>query len=115
MSQIFKSGAFIQQCFAVHPLSLSFKMLSLPDKVGVLCTNCNMRHRLTVRLFKSQLGEEPLEEVGATDKLAQCTAAHPEDLRISEVSVERDSIQFRCRKCKRAYHVDVSLFESHQP
>ena len=112
---IFKSGAFIQQCFAVHPLSLSFKMITLPDKVGILCANCNMRHRLTVKLFQAQKHDEPLTEIGAAQQLERCTATHAEDLRVSGVQVEKDFIQLRCRVCKRTFHIDVSLFETYLP
>ena len=38
----FKSGAFAQQCFSAHPLSLSFKALMPPDRVVVECINCHM-------------------------------------------------------------------------
>ncbi len=112
---IFNTGAFLQQCFAVHPLSLSFKMITLPDKVGILCSNCNMRHRLTVTNFHSHLQNETLPEGGAAPFLKQCAETHSEDLRVSGVNVERDSVQLRCRECQRTYHINVSLFETYQP
>jgi hypothetical protein len=49
MGQVFKSGAFIQQCFAVHPLCLNLKSLHLPSGLVLRCTSCNMLHRLTLR------------------------------------------------------------------
>ena len=112
---IFNSGAFLQQCFAVHPLSLSFKMVTLPDKVGILCANCNMRHRLTVNGFHTHLADGPLTELGAAPHLKNCAEAHPEDLRVSGVNVEKDSVQLRCRECQRNYHIQVSIFETYQP
>ena len=112
---IFNSGAFLQQCFAVHPLSLSFKMVTLPDKVGILCANCNMRHRLTVKVCHSHRHDEPLTESEAAPNLKQCAEAHSEDLRVSGVNVQSDSVQFRCRECQRTYDVNVSLFETYQP
>ena len=112
---IFNSPAFVQQCFAVHPLSLSVKMISLPDKVGIVCGNCNMRHRLTVSLFQSQIGEEPLVEAGAAHGLQQCMGEHPVDLRVSRVSAETESVQLRCRVCRRSYQMNISLFETYQP
>ena len=111
---IFKSPAFIQQCFAVHPLSLSVKMVDLPEKVGILCENCNMRHRLQITTCQSQIGEEPFTDVGASHSLKQCMADHAVDLRVSQISPQSDSVQFRCKLCRRAYHMDVSLFETHQ-
>ena len=112
---IFKSGAFIQQCFAVHPLSLSFKMITLPDKVGILCANCNMRHRLTVDGFQAQVHDQPLIEHAAAQQLESCTKAHADDLRVSGVNVEQDIVQLRCRECKRTYQMNVSLFETYLP
>ncbi len=111
---VFKSPAFIQQCFAVHPLSLSVKMVELPEKVGIFCENCNMRHRLQVSSCLSQIGEEPLTEVGAAHSLQQCMADHAVDLRVSLVSAKSDSVEFRCRLCRRTYQMDISLFETHQ-
>ena len=111
---IFKSPAFIQQCFAVHPLSLSVKKVALPEMVGILCTNCNMRHRLQISLCQSQNGDEPLTDVGAAQSLEHCMADHAVDLRVSQVSSESDFVQFRCGLCRRAYHMNVSLFETHQ-
>ena len=112
---IFKSGAFIQQCFAVHPLSLSFKMITLPDKVGILCANCNMRHRLTVRVFQAQVHDEPFIETEAPQQLESCTKAHADDLRVSGVNVEHNAVQLRCRVCKRTYQMNISLFETYLP
>ncbi len=111
---VFQSPAFIQQCFAVHPLSLSVKLVSLPEKIGILCTNCNMRHRLQVARCQSQIGEEPYTEIGAADSLGQCMADHAVDLRVSQVSAHTDLVELRCRLCRRAYQMDVSLFETHQ-
>ncbi|MDX1410548.1 MAG: hypothetical protein R3351_00175 [Nitrospirales bacterium] len=112
---IFNTGAFLQQCFAVHPLSLSFKMVTLPDKVGILCANCNMRHRLTVAMSQGSQQEEPLAEEGAVPQLKLCAKTHSEDLRVSGVNVESDSVQLRCRECNRTYQFHVSLFETYQP
>ena len=112
---VFKSGAFIQQCFAVHPLSLSFKMITLPDKVGILCANCNMRHRLTVEVFHTQVHDEPLVEQEAAQQLENCTKVHADDLRVSGVSVEHDAVELRCRACRRMYQMTISLFETYLP
>ena len=46
---VFKSGAFLQQCFSVHPLTLNLKIVTPPDLVGVFCTNCRMKHRMIIR------------------------------------------------------------------
>lgn len=116
MSPTFNSGAFIQQCFAVHPLSLNFKALTLPDKNGVvICANCNMRHRFTMRELTTRVGEESLPEQKATEYLAHCVEAHPENLRVSGVDVVQNSVQLRCGPCRKTYRIDVSVFETYQP
>ena len=110
----FKSGAFAQQCFSSHPLSLSFKALLLPDRVSVACTNCHMRHRFTLRSLTTREGEESAAAKEATGELAKCAAAHPAELRISLVDVVRDAVKFRCGECRRTYILDVSVFETYQ-
>jgi hypothetical protein len=109
-----KSGAFVQQCFASHPLSLSFKILTLPNRVAVACTNCHMRHRLTVRALTVRPAEANDPERDATDGLAQCGATHPAELRVSGVDVVNDAVKFRCGECRRTYHLDVAAFETYQ-
>lgn len=110
----FKSGAFAQQCFSAHPLSLSFKALLLPDRVSVACANCHMRHRFTLRSLTTREGEESAPARNATDDLAKCAAAHPAELRVSLVDVMRDAVKFRCGACRRTYSIDVSAFETYQ-
>jgi len=110
----FKSGAFAQQCFSAHPLSLSFKALLLPDRLTVSCTNCHMRHRFTFRSLTTREGTESAAAKDATDELAQCAAAHPAELRVSLVDVVRDAVKFRCGACRRTYTLDVSAFETYQ-
>ena len=73
-----------------------------------------MRHRLQIQVCQSQIGEEPFSEIGAAHSLEQCMADHAIDLRVSQVDAESETVQFRCRLCRRAYHLAVSLFETHQ-
>ena len=47
MAQRFQSGAFVQQCFAVHPLSL-LKRIDEQGRLVVACTSCCMMHLATV-------------------------------------------------------------------
>lgn len=110
----FKSGAFVQQCFASHPLSLSFQALALPDRVVVMCTSCDMRHRFLVRTLTTRTDEEGSREREAKDDLAQCVAAHPAALRVSTVDVVRDSVRLRCSACSRTYKLSVSAFEAYR-
>ncbi len=110
----FKSGAFAQQCFSAHPLSLNFKALLSPDRLSVACTNCHMRHRFTFRSLTTREGEESAAAREATGDLAKCAAAHPAELRVSLVDVVQDAVKLRCGECRRTYTLDVSAFETYQ-
>jgi len=110
----FKSGAFVQQCFASHPQSLSFKGLALPDRVVVMCTSCDMRHRFLVRTLTTRTDEVGNPEREAKDDLAQCVAVHPADLRVGTVDVAHDSVKLRCGACRRIYKLTVSVFETYR-
>ncbi len=47
MAEIIRSGAFLQQCWSVHPLCLTVKRVE-PDRIVVLtCSSCRMVHRVT--------------------------------------------------------------------
>jgi len=112
---VFTTGAFLQQCFSVHPLSLSLKLVTPPELIGVVCANCRMKHRLTLRrgaaleLEKSNLTSEELVSLQA------CVKSHPEDVRLALVDVVKDLVEFRCRSCRRTYLFEISLFETKQP
>ena len=110
----FKSGAFAQQCFSVHPLSLSFKALTPPDRVVVECTSCHMRHRFTVRTLTTRVAEAGGLEREATGDLGKCAAEHPGELRVSAVDVTSDAVKLRCGECRRTYSIAVSVFETYR-
>lgn len=110
----FKSGAFAQQCFSAHPLSLSFKALTPPDRVVVECTNCHMRHRFTVRALMTRAAEAGGPEREATGDLGVCAAEHPRELRVSAMDVTADSVKLRCGGCRKAYSITVSAFETYR-
>ncbi len=114
MSPIYKSGAFIQQCFSVHPLSMNVKLFTLPNIVGILCHNCQLRHRITIHTVSKFLGEDVAGEEDASTSLSDCTTQHAEELRISGLNVVQDIMQLRCTHCKKGYHLTISLIESHQ-
>ncbi len=115
MPQIHKSGAFLQQCFSVHPLSLSVKMLTLPDKMGIACVNCKFRHRLTIKNFSRIIGNLASFDEGAATSLESCISQHQEAIHVTEVNVGKDIVQFRCRHCKTGFQVDITLYETYQP
>ena len=109
----FKSGAFVQQCFAAHPLSLSFKALPAPDRLVLTCNNCHMRHRMAVKTLVSRAGEEEIRKEAAED-LSRCATAHPAELRVSAVDVVRDTVKLRCDECRKTYAIEVAVFETYQ-
>ncbi len=115
MANVFNSGAFLQQCFSVHPLSLRFKMFAMPDKIGIVCLHCKSRHRLTIGAITRVIGDSELREDGAATGLGTCATTHQEALHVTEVSVDRDIVQFRCRECKAGFQATICLFETHQP
>ncbi len=115
MANVFQSGAFLQQCFSVHPLSLNVKMLTLPHTIGIVCVQCKSRHRLTIGPITRIIGDSEMREEGAATRLASCVTNHHEALHVTEVRVEQNIVQFRCRECKAGFQATVSLFETYQP
>ena len=112
---VIRSGAFLQQCFSMHPFSLSLKLVTPPELVGVVCANCRSKHRLTLRRVAAPELERPDLEDNALVSLQSCSQAHPEDVRISLVDVVNDLVEFRCRPCRRSYLLEIRLFETNQP
>ena len=122
MAPTFNSGAFMQQCFAVHPLCLSLKRLEKQKCLVLACESCNMVHRLTVGVVTarasavSQTADNPRarEDRLPVDCLAACASAHPAALAVREMDVLQDSVGLRCAACRRLYDLTVSAFETQQ-
>jgi hypothetical protein len=120
MAPIFKSGAFIQQCFSVHPLCLSLHSFAGPDLLVFTCTSCSMTHRVTVRALRTRLpvALAPRATRGTEERgpecLTQCATAHPLALAIREMDVVQDWVGLRCAECRRLYDLDAASFETHQ-
>ena len=113
---VYQSGAFLQQCFSVHPLSLCLKLVGLPETLGVFCENCRMRHRMTVSPLSDQGNDESGSGtlVDGFEGLHACFQAHADEVRITSVDVERHAVQLRCRPCHRIFTLGIRLFETHQ-
>lgn len=120
MAPIFKSGAFIQQCFAAHRLCLSLKKYSGTEKILLACSSCNLQHRLTLRGFSGsvvgevEIGDTDKRRLGGAGDLTRCAAEHPDALGVSEMDVLQEFIRLRCAECRRVYDLQISLFETHQ-
>ncbi len=122
MGQRFQSGAFVQQCFAVHPLCLSLKRIDAEGRLFVACTSCRMVHHMVTEQVVARVAAVPLDgEVisikaipPAKELLATCLQAHPMAVTIRELDVIRDNVGLRCAECRRMFDLQVSMFESHQ-
>lgn len=122
MAQVYKSGAFIQQCFAVHPLCLNLKSLHLPGGLVIRCTSCNMLHRLTLRAVALRVSAVRAveDEAGTRDDrpasthLEECAAAHPAAIGVRAMDVVREEAGLRCGECRKMYDVEIVSVETHQ-
>ena len=118
MSVIHTSGAFLQQCFSVHPLCLSLKRLVPPQHLIVSCSSCNLSHRLTLQSLATYLPgqDQPMDqqEAAAFEHLAACVESHRTALGICMMDVVRDAAGIRCAECRRVFDLAVSKFETHQ-
>jgi len=122
MAQVYKSGAFIQQCFAVHPLCLNLKSLHLPNGIVLRCTSCNMLHRLTLRAVVLRVSAvhavedeaKAREDRPAAAHLEECAAAHPAALSVRTMDVVREEAGLRCGECRKMFDLEIVSIETHQ-
>lgn len=121
MGQVYKSGAFIQQCFAVHPLCLNLKSLHLPDSLIIRCTSCSMLHRLTLREVVLRVSAvRAIEDRAAPDDrpasahLEGCAAAHSAAIGVRAMDVVRETAGLRCGECRKMYDLGLVSIETHQ-
>ncbi|MDH4329633.1 MAG: hypothetical protein OEV77_14010 [Nitrospira sp.] len=122
MTQIVRSGAFLQQCWSVHPLCLAVKRMG-EDRILVLsCSSCKFGHYLTVGMVvpKDSAASEPaaggqISLEGAGERLlGACVTTHRAAITLREMDVFQDLVLLRCADCRRHYTVHVSAFETHQ-
>lgn len=118
MSPLYTSGAFLQQCFSVHPLCLSIKKLVAAEHLLLACSSCQLSHRLTVQSLSTHLPgqDQPVDDRGdrAFDHLKSCIEAHRTALAMNRIDVVRDAAGVRCSECRRVFDLEVSKFETHQ-
>lgn len=122
MAEIIRSGAFLQQCWSVHPLCLTVKRVE-PDRIVVLtCSSCRMVHRVTAVAITRQASavESSLspESGGAQPDglvaLKTCLGTHAPALSVREMDVFQDAVWIRCAECRAQFDMTVSQFETHQ-
>jgi len=122
MAQVFKSGAFLQQCWSVHPLCVGVKRMTDDRTVILTCTSCRSTHHLTLSsvvaktsVALSRPDSEQLPRIeGGLLQLADCLKAHAPALSLREMDVFEDQALIRCAECRRHYALSVVAFETHQ-
>lgn len=122
MAQVIRSGAFLQQCWSVHPLCVTVKRMTEENAVVLLCSSCKSAHHLsiaTITMVASSVqqvaGEITLrDEPPGEDYLKACISAHTASLTLREMDVFQDLVRLRCADCRRLYDLTVSAFETRQ-
>ena len=122
MTQIIRSGAFLQQCWSVHPLCVEVKRMGADRMLVLSCSSCKSGHYLTVGTVipKDPAASEPsmgghLSQEGAGDQLlSACIATHRAAMTLREMDVFQDALWVRCAECRAQYDLVVSQFETHQ-
>jgi hypothetical protein len=121
MAEIIRSGAFLQQCWSVHPLCLTVKRVE-PDRIVVLtCTSCRMVHRVTAEAVtrKASAVEPSPPDWGPAQRdglvaLKTCLGTHAPALSVREMDVFQDAVWLRCAECRAQFDLAVSQFETQQ-
>ena len=122
MAQIVRSGAFLQQCWSVHPLCVAVKRMGDDRRLVLSCSSCKSGHYLTVGLEtpKDSTASELVaagqigQEVTGEELLSACIMTHRLAITLREMDVFQDLVLLRCADCRRHYTVQVSAFETHQ-
>lgn len=124
MAEVIRSGAFLQQCWSVHPLCVAVKRMTENRTLILTCSSCRLVHHLvfTTIVGKASVGlSEPDHlsknrargDEGLT-QLAGCLETHAPALSLREMDVFEDRALIRCADCRRHYALTVSAFETHQ-
>ncbi|MFO0705646.1 MAG: hypothetical protein U0412_02230 [Nitrospira sp.] len=121
MAQVTRSGAFLQQCWSVHPLCVGVKRITDPHTVVLVCTSCRSVHHLQCETVTAKqslalvtsdaAGGE--RAAGSVAQLAACIEGHAAALSLREMDVFDDRALIRCAECRCHYELAVSQFETH--
>ncbi len=120
MTQIIRSGAFLQQCWSVHPLCVTAKRMTDENSLVLICSSCKSAHYLTVATVTSQAASAqhkagagtPRDEPPGEEFLKACVSTHHASLTLREMDVFQDLVRLRCADCRRLYELTVSAFET---
>jgi len=121
MTQVIRSGAFLQQCWSVHPLCLSVKRVTDEHAVILSCSSCKSAHHLTASAITSKVsaassiveGQAGLGESSGEELLRTCVSVHRTAVTLREMDVFQDAVLLRCADCRRLYELTISMFETH--
>ena len=122
MAQVIRSGAFLQQCWSVHPLCVTVKRMTDEYAVVLFCSSCKSAHYLTTNTVISKgssaqrMSEEDIlrDELPGEEFLKACVSTHPASLSLREMDVFQDLVRLRCADCRRLYDLSVATFETRQ-
>ena len=121
MAELIRSGAFLQQCWSVHPLCLTIKRIEADRIVVLTCNSCRMVHRVTTGMITKKVWTGDSSPSGLnpakTDGLAVlkiCLGTHAPALSVREMDVFQDALWIRCAECRAQFDLTVSQFETHQ-
>lgn len=124
MGQVFRSGAFLQQCWSVHPLCVGVRRMTAENQLALACTSCRFAHYVTVGsivLGSSGASKEPAQGADRSEtssdsrtRLSHCLETHAAALSLREMDVFEERVVIRCAECRRQYALAVTAFETHQ-
>ena len=120
MTQIIRSGAFLQQCWSVHPLCVTVKRMTEENALLLSCSSCRSAHRLTIATVTSKTSsvqqtaglDDRRDEPPGEEFLKACISTHQASLTLREMDVFQDLVRLRCADCRRFYELTVSAFET---
>jgi hypothetical protein len=122
MAQVFHSGAFVQQCFAVHPLCVTLKRFEDQNKLVFTCSSCRMAHRVTINQVIARVSiamdapNDPAQPARdeAVEVLDRCIVEHAGAVSIREMDVLQDAMGLRCAQCRRLFDLRIAACETRQ-
>jgi Ethanolamine utilization protein EutJ (predicted chaperonin) len=122
MAQVFRSGAFVQQCFAVHPLCVTLKRFEDRNKLVFTCSSCRMAHHVSVNHVVARVSivmdapDDPVQPArdDPAAVLDRCIVEHAGAVTIRELDVLQDSMGLRCGQCRRVFDLRIASCESRQ-
>jgi len=122
MAQVIRSGAFLQQCWSVHPLCVTIKRMTDEQSVVLSCSSCKSVHYLITTTIVSSgpsetgasRGHKVRDEPPGEECLKACVSSHPAALSLREMDVFQDLVRLRCADCRRLYDLAVETFETRQ-